>query len=270
MSQPVLQSHPSLPMNESQCGLALLDADGRLEWTNNNLAAMLGTTPEALIGKATGTLPAEARAWFSDNRQPMQWLDAQGGVHPLRIERHDIGDKTLVALHDITVLRDLRAQNEHLQRRLLDLKLNDDLTGLPNRRAITQALELQISRSRRYDNPLSIILVQIGLQDEHIELVRESADVLVLGVSRFLRDRLRWVDQIGRWDQHVFLVVLPETTLEDARGLVNKIHNELQELELPAPLQAQKPRLDFGIGIWEKGDDLRTLLRSASQDLADA
>lgn len=270
MSQPVLQAHEGASADEPLCGLALIDAEDRLEWANASLASMLGTTPDALIGTAIGALPAEAQAWLSMDQQSLQWSDSQDRTHSLRPEIHRMGERTLVALHDITALQDLRTQNEHLRQQLLDLKLSDDLTGLSNQRAIRQALELQISRSRRYNNPLSVVLVHVGLQDEQVELVREGADALILGVSRFLRDRLRWVDQIGRWDQNIFLLVLPETTLEDARGLVSKIRGELEGMELPPPLQALKPQLGFGIGIWEKGDDLRTLLRSASQDLADA
>ena len=127
-------------------------------------------------------------------------------------------------MRDVTAEDDLRRENQLPHQQIQDLKLTDDLTGLPNRRAISQAPELQISRSRRHRNPLSVVLVHIGLQDDQVELLRDSADPLVLGVSRFLRDRLRWVDQIGRWEENIFLLVLPETEQADARGLPRIFH----------------------------------------------
>jgi diguanylate cyclase (GGDEF)-like protein len=88
-------------------------------------------------------------------------------------------------------------------------------------------------------------------------------------VSRYLRDRLRWVDQIGRWADDEFLLVLPETAVDDARGLIDKIRNEQASMQLPQPYDDLHPRLAFGLACWNKGDDMRTLLRRAQQDLRD-
>lgn len=237
-------------------GVALIDAQGRIEWANAALATYLGESPEALTG-----VP------LADLAQPAEWLlsdvPVAVGSHWLRPERIAAGDKTLLIVHDDTELQRLREENAAL-------RLTDELTGLPNRRAISQALELQISRSRRYGNPLAVVLVHLGVAEEQVELLHDSADQLVLGVSRFLRDRLRWVDQIGRWEDNLFLLVLPETSREHAQHLTDKIHDELEGLRLPAPLETLRPHLGFGIATWDKGDDLRTLLRDASRELADA
>ena len=268
MSQPSLQATPGATAMDPLCGLALLDAEGRIEWVNDQLASLLGKDAESLTGLAPEALPTEQQAWFSGNQTPLQARNPEGQNTLHRIERRAAGDKSLLVMRDVTAEDDLRRENRLLHQQIQDLKLTDDLTGLPNRRAISQALELQISRSRRYRNPLSVVLVHIGLQDDQVELLRDSADPLVLGVSRFLRDRLRWVDQIGRWEENIFLLVLPETEQADARGLVSKISSELSDMQLPPPLEGVKPVLSFGVGVWQKGDDLRTLLRSASQDLA--
>lgn len=268
MPQPQLQSHPDAATPEPVCGLALLDAENRFEWVNEQLAHMLGLEADALTGQTPADLPEETRAWFTNEHDQLRWSDPLGQARWLTLERHAAGDKSLLVLRDVSTEQELRNEIQRLQQQIQDLKLTDDLTGLPNRRAISQALELQISRSRRYKNPLSIILVHIGLDDEQVELLRDGADPLVLSVSRFLRDRLRWVDQIGRWEENIFLLVLPETEQKDAQGLVTKITAELSDMELPPPLENIKPILSFGVGVWQKGDDLRTLLRSASQDLA--
>ena len=147
-----------------------------------------------------------------------------------------------------------------------ELKLTDDLTGLPNRRAISQALDLHISRSRRYQNPLSTALIHIDLREWN-GVQPLSSEPVVLAVSRFLRDRLRWVDQIARWDENVFLLVLPETTEADARQLLEKIVGEQQGMELPESVGDLRPQLTFGLACWRKGDDMRTLLRHTLADL---
>ncbi|RMG34419.1 MAG: diguanylate cyclase [Gammaproteobacteria bacterium] len=247
-----IQEHHDIPAS----GVALIDARGRIEWANDSFAERLGEPAESLPGVS-----------LDDLAQQLDWLDADApvavGARHLLPERIPAGDKTLLVLHDVSELQRLREENAAL-------RLTDDLTGLPNRRAITQALEQQISRSRRYGNPLAVVLVQLGVAEQQIELLGDSADQLALGIARFLRDRLRWVDQIGRWDDDLFLLVLPETTREDADQLTSKIHRELEALRLPAPLETLSPQLHFGIATWAKGDDLRTLLRTASRELGSA
>ena len=186
----------------------------------------------------------------------------------MRREVHEQGDSTLLVFQDITEQQRLDSENQRLRQQVQDLKLNDDLTGLPNKRAITQALELQISRSRRYQNPLSLVLVHVGLDDEQIRTLQTGVEPVVLGVSRYLRDRLRWVDQIGRWDENIFVLVLPETGEQETNGLVDKIRNEQAAMLLPEPFDKIRPSLSFGVAYWQKGDDMRTLLRRATSELA--
>ena len=110
------------------------------------------------------------------------------------------------------------------------------------------------------------MLVAVDLQK--LASVRPlSTDPATLAVSRYLRDRLRWVDQIGRWEEDQFLLVLPETGEADARGLLDKIVNEQDSMQLPEPYDDLRPQLRFGMACWSKGDDMRTLLRKAHQDL---
>jgi GGDEF domain-containing protein len=107
------------------------------------------------------------------------------------------------------------------------------------------------------------------LSDEQIGSLQSGVEPLVLAVSRYLRDRLRWVDQIGRWEDNIFVLVLPETGKDETDGLVDKIRNEQTNMLLPAPFDETRPSLSFGTAYWQKGDDMRTLLRRATQQLAD-
>ena len=116
------------------------------------------------------------------------------------------------------------------------------------------------------ENPLSTALIHVDLQEWN-GVQPLSSEPAVLAVSRFLRDRLRWVDQIARWDENLFLLVLPETTEADARRLLDKIAGEQQGMELPESCGNLRPRLTFGLACWAKGDDMRTLLRHTLSDL---
>lgn len=248
-------------------GLLLLAADKRIRWANEAACRMLGQQRDDLIDLTVEDLPdsiqhllqTEPRICAVDGDQ--HWLSREQVTNKA-------GERLLV-LTDVSSQEQLATENASLHRQVENLKLTDDLTGLPNRRAISQALDLHISRSRRYQNPLSVVLVFTELLTPQ-DIQSLSDEPLLLAVARFLRDRLRWVDQIGRWDEKTFLLVLPETTEADARGLLEKIATEQHTMLLTEESPEIRPRLTFGLACWKKGDDMRTLLRSAVQDLQQA
>lgn len=244
--------------------LLLLDPGGRISWLNDTMTGLLGVPGADLLGKPAGELPESAQRLLSGETKLLRISETRRWISR-EIRRGDDGQRLIIAL-DVTSEEELAEENARLRQQVEDLKLTDELTGLPNKRAISQALDLHISRSRRYQNPLSTALVHVDL--EALSTVQPlSTEPAVLAVSRFLRDRLRWVDQIARWEDKVFLLVLPETTEADARGLLQKISNEQGSMLLPDSCADVRPKLAFGLACWKKGDDMRTLLRHALNDL---
>ena len=245
-------------------GLLLLDRDGRISWLNDTMSRLLGMPGSDLLGKSKLELPESGQRLLSGEPKLVHMAESRRWVNR-EVRRGEDGQRLIVAL-DVTSQEDLAEENARLRQQVEDLKLTDELTGLPNKRAISQSLDLHISRSRRYQNPLSTVLVHVNLQ-AMAGVQPLSGDPAVLATSRFLRDRLRWVDQIARWEDNVFLLVLPETTEADARRLLEKIASEQDSMDLPESCGDIRPQLTFGLACWKKGDDMRTLLRHALRDL---
>ena len=244
--------------------LLMLDPDGRISWLNDTMSQLLGMAAADLLGRPVTELPERVQQLLSIESKLLHLAESRRWVSR-EIRRGDDGQRLLI-VQDVTSEEELAEENARLRQQVEDLKLTDDLTGLPNKRAISQALDLHISRSRRYQNPLSTVLVHLDLQ-AMTTVLPLSTDPAVLAVSRFLRDRLRWVDQIARWDDSVFLLVLPETTEADALRLLEKISTEQHNMVLPDSCGDLRPELRFGLACWKKGDDMRTLLRHALADL---
>ncbi len=246
-------------------GLVLIADHGKIAWANDTAIQILDAR-EDLVGRSPAELPQSARRLLTGEGDSAAASDTPPSVE--RAQYDDQHGRRLLVLSDVGAQARLADENARLRQQLEDLKLTDDLTGLPNKRAISQALELHISRSRRYQNPLSIVLVHVDLQAR--DGVRAlSREPLTVAVSHFLRDRLRWVDQIARWDDELFLLVLPETDEDDARRLVEKIETEQHSMQLPKTGGEFRPHLAFGMACWKKGDDMRILLRTALRDLQD-
>lgn len=99
----------------------------------------------------------------------------------------------------------------------------DPETGVLNRRTIIQELNTEISRSRRYENPLSAILIQYSTSSALSE-VNEQA------IASAINSELRWVDIIGSLSKGCFLIILPESAMSGAEQAWHKISVVLESL----------------------------------------
>jgi GGDEF domain-containing protein len=165
--------------------------------------------------------------------------------------------KTLTVAYFQDIGNEIRAaeKRDELARQVENLSLVDALTGLANHSALVHALNVQVSRSRRYYNPLTLVLIRIE-PPTHSEL----PDGTVLAIARFLRDRLRWVDELGRHSVNTFMMILPETDEAGARILLGKIRVELDELLPRSAENSPSSILRIGIMQWNRGMDAAALV----------
>jgi len=256
--------------HEAPLAMLATDDSGRIRWANRALEACVGLPASQLLGHTRDSLPAPAYKVLLDGGD---LLHLQGPGAPDRWLQHSLGasrdtNGATLQLHcyvDVTEQRRLAAENRSLREALEELQLTDTLTGLPNERALSQGLNQQVSRSRRYSNPLSVLLVQLAPAAGG-----EHSDATLKALSRLLRDRLRWVDQLGRWRNDAFLAVLPETGEDEVRALADKIHAGLDEEAGAADHPLTGVALSYGLACWQKGDDARTLLRRATSGIGEA
>jgi diguanylate cyclase (GGDEF)-like protein len=121
----------------------------------------------------------------------------------------------------------LRASFGILAARLTDvwtLATVDQLTGVLNRQTILAELEKEIGRAARYGHQLSVVMVDIDhfkrLNDSH---GHAAGDVMLRQIAEVLRTNLRAVDVVGRYGGEEFLLVLPETDVDAAASLAEKL-----------------------------------------------
>jgi diguanylate cyclase (GGDEF)-like protein len=259
-NQAVLEACPT--------GLLVFDENRAIRWLNPAFEEMLDLSGETLIGKDQASLPAELHALFddsdilhlTDDNDEDRWLQ--------RLVRDVVdGDDTPLQIHfyqDISERVNSQQQCEQLRQQVQELSITDDLTGLANPRAIIQALANQATRSRRYGNPFTLAVIQISNQAAP---GTDLPDTTTLIFSQYLRDRLRWADAIGRYEKDLFLILMPETNLDDAVKLLQQVRQECQEGALKDLGNDPLPALSLGAAAWEKGDDPTRLLRRARENL---
>jgi PleD family two-component response regulator len=100
---------------------------------------------------------------------------------------------------------------------------NDEATGLFDQRGVVTRLEEEMSRSSRYDRPLTIAVLKPGMPP----LEKTAA------CAAIVRNELRAPDVLGHLGNGVLVVVLPETPIEPARGLINRLCGLLEATGVP-------------------------------------
>ena len=142
----------------------------------------------------------------------------------------------------------LRKANDDLER----LALVDDLTGLYNRRQLQISLDSGVANTDRYEQPLSVLMIDLDrCQKINHDYGHEAGDEVLRQVATKVRDSLRTGDLVGRWGGQEFLVLLPwtddsqaEVVAERVRGAVSftaEVGNQLVPVSVSIGVAAHVP-----------------------------
>ncbi len=226
-----------------------------IKWINDSCARILSASREDLLG--LDALQAAARgldALFEDSPE-LCLTRGDGETRWLRREHKRLEGSTAEAyfFQDVSPVIELERQRDRLQATVNALETRDGTTGLLKRNAILHALDSELTRSRRYYNPLSVIQLSL-VPPERVGAGEVSHTLLT--VAQEFKDHLRWADQIGHLEPARFLLILPETPLADAERLAAKLARERVALAH----ETEGWRFSYAVTCWRKGDDVRKLL----------
>jgi diguanylate cyclase (GGDEF)-like protein len=188
------------------------------------------------------------------------------GAHRARIDAFTKVDLDLLTV----VARYLTGAIEvaRLHEQLKELAATDALTGLANRRCFLDRLVGEISRTRRTGRSLSVVLVDLnGFKAVNDACGHAKGDETLIRVAETLAQSVRVSDLAARFGGDEFVLMLPETTVEQAEEVVSR----LDLSGVPLPEQADPcMRLTFSWGMAsfpKDGDDPERLLHVADSRL---
>lgn len=155
-----------------------------------------------------------------------------------------------------------------LQQALRDLErlaFTDRLTGAWNRRYFERIATVEIARSRRYRQPLSLLFIDIDyfkrVNDRH---GHQAGDAVLIEATRLLRDNIRYSDTLTRWGGEEFIVLAPVTCLSEALTLAEKLRSRIAAHEFPS---AGRITISLGVAEYQVEEELDGWLRRADQAL---
>lgn len=143
-----------------------------------------------------------------------------------------------------------------LQQRLTRMANFDDLTELPNRRAIKDFVLREHARAQRSALPYCLALLDL----DRFKLINDAyghaaGDQVLRHVSAVLVRSIRGSDWLGRWGGEEFLLCLPETTGEQAFAIVERLRKAVKEAVCELSGHRIEVTLSAGVACWAPGED---------------
>ncbi len=176
-------------------------------------------------------------------------------------------DITEAKLHE-QLLEQYQSQLEAALARVEEQSVTDSLTGLRNRRALTQRLGEEFERAARHGAPLSLLMLDVDkFKSFNDTFGHPAGDDLLQEIARLLAEMARTSDFLARYGGEEFVVILPNTASEGAFILAQRFRHAI--CAAPWPQRA----ITISIGVASLGpriQDAKTLLQEADKALYEA
>ncbi|WUR11534.1 diguanylate cyclase [[Empedobacter] haloabium] len=250
-------------VNNMAEGLLIIEANGRIQFTNPACDQYLGYGPEELAGRYISDLlnplvAHEYLEYFSRYAANPETAHSHGTREV--IIRHKLGksvcmDLTLTPmflrqplfiglLHDIT---HHKLSEDALQR----AAMVDPLTKIANRRHFDSFLEKEWQRATRTGAPLSLVVLDV----DHFKLYNDTlghaaGDVCLQQVAQAIAAHaLRGTDLAARYGGEEFVLLFAETDANAAAALAESVRAHIETLQLPHPRSPTSPWITVSIGV---------------------
>jgi len=193
--------------------------------------------------------------------------DTNKQLEALRQGADDFLTKSIRPEHLISSVR-IRAERTRLLRGLM---LKDSLTGLLNHTTLKGRLSEEVARAARQPAPLSFAMVDLDhFKDVNDTYGHAMGDRVILSLSSLLQRRLRRNDIVGRYGGEEFGIILPETTPESAKALLELLREAFATIPYQASSGAFTASFSCGIAQWDGKMDANALNEAADAALYEA
>ncbi|MBN2694567.1 diguanylate cyclase [bacterium] len=176
-------------------------------------------------------------------------------------------NSVIIVIYDYTPL--LEAQ-ELLKQQAEKFEIQatiDPLTQIYNRLKFNILLDLEVQRSRRYNRDLSIIIFDI----DHFKKVNDTfghliGDAVLKGIASIVSSMIRTTDIFARWGGEEFILLLPETSLEGALIVAERVRVAIEKHIFP---EVGTKTCSFGVTLYhkEEGEEYNQFIKRADTHL---
>ena len=130
------------------------------------------------------------------------------------------------------------------------MSITDSLTALPNRRYLEERLAEELNRSKRYDYPMSFLMIDIDDFKAYNDKNGHQAGDLALQITAHcLKGALRAVDVASRYGGEEFCILLPQTAMAEAGVIADRIRHRVSTTHFPHGKTQPLGKVTISIGV---------------------
>jgi diguanylate cyclase (GGDEF)-like protein len=166
-------------------------------------------------------------------------------------------------------LQKMLEEQKELVKKLERLANTDSLTGVWNRRYLLNLAEQETERCRRYNRPLSVLIIDI----DHFKNVNDTyghavGDEVLMMMTETAMNYLRNVDVLGRFGGEEFVALLPETDSKSALITAERIRENIEQITIAVDGKLVSITVSIGVSSYQKGDaNIDALMKRADKAL---
>ena len=161
---------------------------------------------------------------------------------------------------------EILAANQAMQRKnqlLETLSITDGLTGLYNRNKLNLIISDQLARFERSKRPFAVLMIDV----DHFKQLNDSlghiaGDEILVAVGRVFTNTIRNVDFAARYGGDEFIIILVETTVDEALNTAKRIRSQIVDIYCSTIYKTVEVTLSMGIVQCESSDTTPTILLS--------
>lgn len=259
--------------------VAITDKHGIITYVNQAFCDHTGYTRAEVIGQSFRILKSDH---YDIEFYKKLWRMILGGniFRDTLINRKKNGDfyyenKTITPLKDdkneiigfVSTGKDVTADalmNQEIQR----IATIDKLTGIYNRHKFEELFTLEAERSRRFSQPLSLIMIDI----DHFKAVNDTyghdvGDEVLKTLTDIIDESIRKIDIFARWGGEEFLVLSPSTDLKNIQILAEKLRLAVENAPFP---KVNHITISLGVSTFKEDDTFSDLFKRVDQGLYQA
>jgi diguanylate cyclase (GGDEF)-like protein len=223
--------------------------------TNDKLLDENGQSTGVYVWEFQNTIDGQ---WYQCRDQAIRWVDG-------RMVRLEIATNITDRKRVEEELKQAKEQAEALAR-------VDGLTGLINRRAFFSDGEQLLQQAKRYNHPLSLIMLDVDdFKKVNDTFGHAAGDDVLVSLANIIKNHVRGVDVVGRLGGEEFAIILPETILSDAVELAERLRIGIEKTSVSSGKSDVSITSSFGLSALAQDKmSLEELIKKADEYLYQA
>lgn len=163
------------------------------------------------------------------------------------------------------LLKQAQKDIEQKNKELNTLAITDKLTNLYNRRKLEELLQSELNRSARFEHSFGLTILDI----DHFKQINDShghqmGDLVLKQFATILKMKLRKTDFVGRFGGEEFIIICPESTIEDIQHLMQSIKEHISKYDFEG---ITTQTASFGVTLSKDTDTMDSIIKRADRAL---